>query len=97
MDKHKLRQRILSATKYYGTETPVSIADLAAFPQIKPLSIPREEIVEECAGLAMHEYLRNCRPGREPLYLLTAKGLDQINQETTRDEFVWGELASFQR
>jgi len=98
MDHYRLRQRILEAAKFYGRKTPSSVNDLMRNPYIQPLSIPRETIIDEADNLVAHEYLKNCRPGREPLYIITAKGIDQIDLETDKDEFVWGEMASkFQR
>jgi len=94
MDKYRLRQRILSAAEYYGKKTPFSVKDLVINPYIQPLGLPRETVIDEADNLTAHDYLKNCRPGREPLYIITEKGIDQIDAETDRDEFVWGEQAS---
>lgn len=98
MDKYKLRQLILSAAQYYGKKTPSTVNDLVGNPYIMPRGLPRETIIDEADNLVAHDYLKNCRPGRDPLYIITDKGIDQIDQETDRDEFIWGEQASkFQR
>lgn len=45
-------------------------------------------------GLVERGYLANLRPGRDPLYRLTAKGRGQLDREDDLDEYVWGQYAS---
>lgn len=97
MDKYRIRRAILDAVE---AQEPglTTMEELAQYPVIRMLAVDGQEMLREVNGLVEHEYLSNARPGREPLLRLTAKGRDQIRQETDLDEYVWGELASrFQR
>lgn len=93
MDKHIRRRTLLSMAR---DQRPALLdVDTAVMhPSMTMAAIPRLEIAEALAGLAEHGYLRNMRPGRTPLYRITAAGLDQIHQEADLDEYVWGEHAS---
>lgn len=96
-DRHTMRRMILDATAD-AAPAAVTIDDLAEAPQFavriaRRLTTPGE-IGEVCAGLALHGYLVDLRPGREPLYRVTAKGDAQRHRETDLDEYIWGEHAS---
>ncbi len=94
MDKHLLRRALLEIAKYFGPEAPVTIGTFFNMPELRCKAVTREQIIEEAANLALHGYMKNVRPGREPLYVITGKGSDQIDLEADLDEFIWDERAS---
>ena len=92
MDKHRLRRAILAAVKA-SEPGAATLADIAAYPPIGMAGIERDRLVDELRGLADHWYLVDLAPTRAPVVRLSAKGRDQINQETRLEEYIWGELA----
>jgi hypothetical protein len=93
MDKHVIRQNLLRAA--LAMEPGLMSHDAAMHvPLFRMAAIQPDLLADELRGLASHAYLRDVRPGREPLYKLTDMGRDQINQESDLHEYVWGEFAS---
>lgn len=93
MDKHILRQTILRIMKDRIHPGAARLELIARIPDLVIRSIERELLLEILQGLVDHGYLANLRPGREPSYKLTAAGIDQIDQETDLDEYIWGDIA----
>ena len=93
MDNYHIRQQLLSAALKHEPGL-LSLNAATMLPFFRLAATKPETLAAELRGLAAHGYLVDQRPGREPLYLLTAKGRDQINQESDLHEYVWGEFAS---
>lgn len=94
MDKHRTRRLILDAVLDLDP-APATLDDLAGYPPVSMAALERSTLVEEARGLARHGYLTDLRPGREPLYRITAAGQDQARRESGLDEYIWGEFATF--
>ena len=94
MDKHTLRRHILQIIADEIDPGCATIDLVARHTDLVIRSLPHQDLVAVLRGLAAHGYLEDLRPGRIPLYKLTAAGRDQIDQETDLDEYVWGEHAS---
>jgi hypothetical protein len=92
MDRHRIRRSILQALKELHPSA-ADYAELLAYPRIKQAGLLFADVAEAATGLIEHGYVENLRPGRTPLLRLTAAGRDQIDQETTLAEYVWGSLA----
>ncbi len=96
-DKHILRRKLLQVIRDW--RAPVTQADILRDAEIimrmESGLLDLQEIADALRGLDSHGYLANLRPGRTPLYVVTAAGTDQLDRETTLSEYVWGEHASF--
>ena len=93
MDKYHARRLILDVVEALEPAA-TELADLLNHPLISRSGIAPEAIGTHAAALAERGYLIDHRPGRQPLYRLTAKGRGQMAQEEDLEEFVWGDLAS---
>ena len=93
MDRHHLRRAILTAVRDLDP-APAGIDDIAGHPVISMAAVPRDSLAAAVRGLVSHGYLRDMRPGREPLVRPTPAGTDQIDREADLDEYVWGRFAS---
>jgi hypothetical protein len=92
MDKCHIRRAILQALKELHP-APADYAELCAYPRLKQAGLPFAEVADAATGLCEHGYIENLRPGRAPLFRITADGRDQIDQETDLSEYIWGSLA----
>ena len=92
MDKHHLRRAVLDAL-LSAEPAPATVDELCEYPPLAMSATPRETLTGELRGLVDHGYVRDLRPGREPLYRVTAAGRDQARRETALDEYIWGEWA----
>ena|GEM_PF-1881643 len=96
-DKYVLRRTVLKALAPID-EAPMTVRDLARTPSFAMRMdrglLTMQQLAELCAGLAENGYIIDMRPGREPLYRITAAGRAQHDRETDLEEYVWGEYAS---
>ena len=93
MDKHIIRQTILRSLQAHVHPGAARVELIATIPDLLIRAVTRADLVDILQGLADHGYLQNLRPGREPLYKLTAAAIDQIDQETDLDQYIWGDAA----
>jgi hypothetical protein len=92
MDKYILRQQLLRIV-VQQEPAAADLESVMAAPFVLMSGLTRAEAMTEVEGLIEHGYLRWLTPGRSPLWRITAKGRDQLAQETDLDEFVWGRFA----
>ncbi len=93
MDKYHVRRQILDALVFFEpAAAPPS--DILAYPPIEMSAISADRIMPELTALAERGYIKNLRPGRDPLFRITVVGRGQINREDELQEFIWGEFAS---
>ncbi|MBT4815287.1 MAG: hypothetical protein HON70_06290 [Lentisphaerae bacterium] len=93
MDKYHTRQAILKAL-IDAEPAPLTVSDICSHGLFEMDETPRETVRSELTGLVERGYVRNMRPGRNPLCRITATGRGQIKKEDDLEEFVWGEWAS---
>jgi len=93
MDKYHTRQAILDAL-VAAEPAPANPSDVFQYGPIEMAAIPRQEIMDELNGLVERGYVRNMKPGRFPLFRITATGRGQVKKEDDLEEYVWGEWAS---
>ena len=97
MDKHVLRRDVIEAIRA-AEPAPAETIDVCDYPpigmRIERELLDRAEVIAALDGLAERGYIENLRPGRAPLWRLTAKGRGQIDREEDLDEYVWGAQAS---
>jgi len=95
MDKHIVRQEILVAVNcaHPGGLEAEPLFNCHAF--IRGC-VERETILSEARGLVEQGYLDDMRPGRAPLFRITARGKLQLPgcQEADLDEYIYGKYAS---
>jgi DNA-binding PadR family transcriptional regulator len=93
-DQYTLRRMVLGAVRD-SEPAAAEFADVERHPalEMRPDVTPNT-VLAVLNGLAEQGYLVNLRPGRDPLFRLTAKGRAQIDRETDLDEYVWGQYAS---
>ena len=101
MDKYLLRRQVLDALSD-ALPAAVETTDVCEWPEIMARlereMIDRPTVIAALDGLAERGYIENLRPGRTPLWRLTAKGRGQTDREDDLEEYVWGSQASkFQR
>lgn len=92
MDKYHLRRAVLDAL-LAAEPAPLTVDELCGYPPLQMSATPRETLVAELRGLVDHGYVRDLRPGREPLFRIAADGRDQARREVALAEYVWGEWA----
>jgi hypothetical protein len=93
MDKYRIRRAIIEAVQSLEPGL-CELEDVAQYPLLRMAAQTPDKLLAEVTGLVQHGYLRDGRPGREPLLGLTAKGRDQLLQDTDLDEYIWGGMAS---
>lgn len=91
---YTLRRTVLQAVKA-AEPAPAEFNDVADAPAFlcRPDVTPNT-LLAILTGLVQRGYLADLRPGRDPLYRLTAKGRGQIDREEALDEYIWGQYAS---
>lgn len=93
-DQYILRRTILTAVR----QCEPAAAELDDIEQFPPLemnaAVTPNQILGTARELAERGYLADLRPGRVPLFRLTAKGRGQLDREEDLDEYVWGQFAS---
>jgi hypothetical protein len=96
MDRYLYRRVLLEAVREYDP-APVTVEDVAGVGAVRTrldrAHTSEADLAAELANLERHGYLEDLRPGRVPLYRVTAKATDQLDRETRLDEFLWGEVA----
>lgn len=97
MDKYNLRRVILKILRPVDV-VPMTVSDMMDAPQIamriEQGLLTQEQLVTELKGLAERGYIKDLKPGRAPLWRITAIGRGQIDREDDLHEYVWGEYAS---
>lgn len=93
MDKYHLRRAILDALMA-AEPAAAAPSDVLSYPPIEMAAVPQAQVMDELRGLVERDYARNLKPGRDPLFRITAVGRGQINKDDDLQEYVWGEWAS---
>ena len=93
MDKYHTRRAILGAL-IHAEPAASAPSDILAYPPLAMSAIELDTAMTELRGLTELNYVHNLRPGREPLFRITAAGRGQIDREDDLHEFIWGEFAS---
>lgn len=86
-----IRQRILGVARDLNP-APIGMDDLEASPAIAIVRPTREELVAEYNYLITQAFLTAIAETNGECARISAEGLDQINQETTRDHRIWGKM-----
>ncbi len=86
--RHVHRQCILQAL--VERRRPHTVVDLARASAVAVERMSEGDVAHELPGLVGHGYVEDLRPTRGGLYVITAKGRDQINLDAERDEYIWG-------
>lgn len=86
---YQIRRAILTALKD-SHPAPASLEEISYHPGIGMLHASTDELLKELEALTLKEFVRNVEGTNGEYRAITASGLDQINQETDRDPFVWG-------
>ena len=86
---YQIRQIILQATAE-SDPAPMSLDIIVNHPALGVIQPTRAEINTEITALRKHGYLKACEGSNLEYFAITAAGTDQINQETDRDQFIWG-------
>ena len=95
-DLYARRRMLLAVLR--PVDAPATFDEILAHPSIvmrlDQRLLTAEDVLDELQGLAQRGYVTDMRPGRTPLYRLTAKGRGQIDREDDPDEYIWGGLAA---
>ncbi len=88
-----LRQGILEAMKFYGSDMASNISDIALHPQVQLLRVAEDAISEQLEELAGMGYVERCPGFGGGYFKITTLGLQQVSPEFPTDPFISGRPA----